>query len=638
MAPAGPDKSAGRTNGVLPISVTQQPGEKNAKNTRTKAKAAVEGVKMVVRYLPPGMKESEYIDILDDEWKVGNGKVDWFAYEPGKVAKTPGKPSRPSVVYVHLTKVEFAQPFVEAVRNATWEDSANTYHDPALLFPPFVERCAFQRIPPSKERVDPRQGTIDTDPDFMAFLEELANPKPAPPESADQDSNSQSGPTVTPLIEFLKAKKANKEKDASTSKSGKSSRQDAKGSKGKGTDESKKGKEKSERGEKPKEEVKILLKKAAPDSTKDSKSGTGKKPSAPAPAAAASSTQPAASSSSSDAAPKSRRAGIAAAARILQRDLGLSPGTAHRRARLDAAKAEAEAKATTPSQQPTSSGPSASKGSANASSQPSTPTASAANNQPSSGSGGKPQSSTRSRGRGSKNAEQKGKSSENATNGSGPSAANPPIVLKKRSEPATSTNQGASSATETPATQKATAGESSKSGVEKSKAATQKKNAAITPGATRGFVKHANPSQGVTEALLKQTLGTFGDVTFVEIDKRKGFAYVDFAEHGGLVKAIAASPVSIAQATVQVLERKEKKPAQAAQAPSSASGSGTANATAPAEKEKEKPSHRSRRGRRGGGGGGGGGSEKSAASASTAAASAGGPGEGGSSKAKGGTG
>ena len=88
MAPAGPDKSAGRTNGVLPISVTQQPGEKNAKNTRTKAKAAVEGVKMVVRYLPPGMKESEYIDILDDEWKVGNGKVDWFAYEPGKVAKT----------------------------------------------------------------------------------------------------------------------------------------------------------------------------------------------------------------------------------------------------------------------------------------------------------------------------------------------------------------------------------------------------------------------------------------------------------------------------------------------------------------------------------------------------------------------
>src|SRR5690606_23679324 len=35
---------------------------------------------------------------------------------------------------------------------------------------------------------------------------------------------------------------------------------------------------------------------------------------------------------------KRRRTGIAAAARILQRDLGLSPGNAHRKARQDAAK------------------------------------------------------------------------------------------------------------------------------------------------------------------------------------------------------------------------------------------------------------------------------------------------------------
>jgi len=50
----------------------------------------------------------------------------------------------------------------------------------------------------------------------------------------------------------------------------------------------------------------------------------------------------------------------------------------------------------------------------------------------------------------------------------------------------------------------------------------------------------------------------FGGIDKVEIDKRKGFAYVDFAEPEGLQKAMAVSPIKIAQGAVQVLERKEK--------------------------------------------------------------------------------
>jgi regulator of nonsense transcripts 3 len=42
----------------------------------------------------------------------------------------------------------------------------------------------------------------------------------------------------------------------------------------------------------------------------------------------------------------------------------------------------------------------------------------------------------------------------------------------------------------------------------------------------------------------------------VEIDKKKGFGYIDFAEPDGLQKAIAASPVTVAQSQVVVLERK----------------------------------------------------------------------------------
>ena len=50
----------------------------------------------------------------------------------------------------------------------------------------------------------------------------------------------------------------------------------------------------------------------------------------------------------------------------------------------------------------------------------------------------------------------------------------------------------------------------------------------------------------------------FGGIDRVEIDKRKGFAYVDFTDPEGLQKAMAASPIKIAQGAVQVLERKEK--------------------------------------------------------------------------------
>ena len=99
-------------------------------------------------------------------------------------------------------------------------------------------------------------------------------------------------------------------------------------------------------------------------------------------------------------------------------------------------------------------------------------------------------------------------------------------------------------------------------------------------GATQAFVKHANPSQGVTEPLLKEAMERFGAVTTCEIDKRKGFAYVDFADAEGLKKAMAANPIAVAQGTVQVMQRKgtslppEKKPAQAPHGPPARGGRG----------------------------------------------------------------
>lgn len=468
----------------------------------------------------------------------------------------------------------------ENVRAATWEDAKATFTSPSLVGPPSLEFAVYKKVPLNPRKPDSRAGTIDQDPEFMAFLEELANPAPLPKDpEGDDDEAAKAEPavTTTPLIEFLKEKKANKGKDSKK-----------RGEKGKGVsneDDKKKGRDsKSNKAEKStKESVKVLTKKV-PAAEKDKATDTTQK-----------ATSESAAASGQDA-PKSRRANIAAAARILQRDLGLSPGTAHRRARQDAAKADVTTKPTEIKEAPVvtekkDNDITTSEGTAtqNGRNRPGTPT----NTKPQPGSGGR-------KGRG-------GKDKPKAPD-SQPTAANPPTILKK----------GANINTPAPIVEPAnvaptqlvavtgTGNQTDKNA--KSSKTSQKKPAAVSTDATKAFVKHVNTSQGVTEAALRETLSVFGAVTAVEVDKRKAFAYVDFADHDGLVKAISASPVTVSRGSVQIMERKDKK---AAEKPANAPSSSNNNS---GDKEK------SNRGRRGRGGGGGGGGSKANANANGQAA------------------
>ncbi|RGP72131.1 hypothetical protein FSPOR_2976 [Fusarium sporotrichioides] len=588
---------------------TNKPANEGETPKPTKTKAHNEGEKLTIRRLPPGMTEAEFASILGSEWEVGKGKVDWFCFAEGKISTDPSKPSRPGRAYVHVMRKDDILPLSEAVRNAVWEDAKASFNSPSLIGPPVLDFAIYKKVPSAKKRTDARQGTIDQDPDFMAFLEELANPTPPKEtiegEEGDDLGKAENKVTTTPLIEYLKEKKAKNVKDGTSSKNSKHGQGDSRSGKGKSAskeDDSgrKRGKDsKTDKADRtPKETVKILTKKATSEQNADGPKANSK--------------SQANEASAQEAAPKSRRAGILAAARILQRDLGLSPGSAHRKARQDAAKADADTK-TTPEKEnsastdakASNSEPPASPVKANETETP------AAKGKSATGNSNKQQQPNR-RTRGGKNADknkerdnEKDNTREKDKNKGGPSgqnqaAPNPPIVLlKKKGNEAESSQQAkpAASTPQPPANQggrsKADSTAGSSKGASNKGASAQKKPPTVSPDATRGFVKHANPSQGVTEALLKQTLSTFGTITFVEIDKRKGFAYVDFAEHDGLVKAITASPITVAQGTVQVLERKDKKPTNAsspAPAPTSAAGS-------PAP---EKTSGRGRRGRGGG--------------------------------------
>jgi regulator of nonsense transcripts 3 len=377
----------------------------------------------------------------------------------------------------------------EKVRSTTFSDAKNSGNDACLLGPPTLEFAPYGRVPTARARKDGRQGTIDQDQDFIDFLQELTNPitKPAPVDSFVDKTAKTEEKVVTPLIQFLRDKKANKGKDNVTAKGGKHGRQESKDSK---TTVSLEKKSASTKGKDTQSEKKVVQNPKVEKAAKEAVKVLNKQAAAKNTAASAPSTPAASSSPAPQAKPERRRerGNAAAAAKILQRDLGLGGGPPGRKRKENVAS----------------------------NSQPPLATA----------------------------------TKENVPKSGKPSVA-------PTSSPSTASTQAVNPPTATKAVQPPTGPAAVRQ--QPKQAPVQSKGAvaaAVASNATQAFLKHANPSQGVTEPLLQEAFAAFGPVSRVEIDKKKGFAYIDFAEPGGLQKAITASPVKVAQGQVVVLERK----------------------------------------------------------------------------------
>lgn len=414
------------------------------------------------------------------------------------------KPSRPSRAYIHLTSNEYVTPLSDQVRQSSFQDARHTSNDPVLLGPPSLEFAPYAKTPSHRVRKDARQGTIDQDPDFIAFLESLTQPiaKPAPVDSIDNEEKKEAVLT-TPLVQYIKDKKASKAKESASSKS------------------------KHGRGEKESKQEKVQAKKLlqrpdkeAASTTTSEKKGKGDKANKESSKAAKQATTTTKSGKASAASTpkestnatgperKRERGNVAAAAKILQRDLGLSSasGSGGRR-RGKGGSAEAGTPRNESSRDSSVPGPAAE------------------------GSKKETNKSGRNAGKAKDTAKDSVKDKDTEASSRASEAQAPPSTANTN----TSTNNA-------PAKQ--------------AKGAKGKPAATPAPTATQAFLKHANPSQGVTEPLLEEAFGAFGSVTRVEIDKKKGFGYVDFAEPEGLQKAMAASPVTVGQSQVVVLERK----------------------------------------------------------------------------------
>jgi regulator of nonsense transcripts 3 len=71
-------------NGILPVTALQTAGNASKASAN---KSTGPRLKVVIRRLAPGLTEAEFVRLLGDNWKLGQGRVDWFSYKPGKDSK-----------------------------------------------------------------------------------------------------------------------------------------------------------------------------------------------------------------------------------------------------------------------------------------------------------------------------------------------------------------------------------------------------------------------------------------------------------------------------------------------------------------------------------------------------------------------
>ncbi|KAI9774341.1 MAG: hypothetical protein M1840_004235 [Geoglossum simile] len=576
---AKPFKGSG-TNGVLSVSVTAtQQSPQTAAPRSTPSKSTGPRLKVTIRRLPPGLTQAELGAALGEDWKLGGGRVDWMIYKPGKVSKDPVKLSTPSRAYLHLTDSSHLASLSSTVQQSNFIDARNTSNSASLLGLPVVEFAPFGRTPSDKRRVDARQGTIDQDPEFIAFLESLTNPTSAKkppaegPAGADGLGKKEEKVTTTPLVQFLKDKKASKAKEAALPVKNPRGRQEPRDSR------SDKGGEKKILSKSGKEAASPEVKKAGREREKKVQKATtevirvlnreasatnGKAKAAPSSSPVSSGSKDGGAQPSVPSAPaaeRKRERGNASIAKILQRDLGLG-GTPPRRGAARGENASDGAKSEPPPK-PAISSPIKQElhPSTAAERSRSTEVMTSSEKAPPSGPNSEKESHRKSR---SERRAHRFSSDQSSPRNPPTGPAAPLAILKKSTtsiqQPRIFPPKGPSSATNPPPSLR-----SATSAPPTIPAAT-KPTASAPPsaGATQAFCKHANASQGITEPVLREAMEIHGTIVNVEIDKKKGFGYVDFAEPEGLVNAIKASPVKVGNGSVVVLERKERPSASSA--------------------------------------------------------------------------
>ncbi|CAI5721849.1 unnamed protein product [Peronospora effusa] len=189
--------------------------------------------KLVVRNIPPTTSEEEVREMLKG-YGIGH-EVIW-RFVPGRNRRKNNREPIPARLYLDLKKQpEKIKTLIAALHGQLFCFNVKETTD---IKPLEVEFAPFQKIPREKQRKDAKVGTIDRDPEYVAFLNELAKPKDKLP-SAEPVVDMAEGETVekpvAALVKYLNERKVHSRDKGKGKSGGKSIVKNAHRQKGKKT-------------------------------------------------------------------------------------------------------------------------------------------------------------------------------------------------------------------------------------------------------------------------------------------------------------------------------------------------------------------------------------------------------------------
>ncbi|PON83965.1 Nucleotide-binding alpha-beta plait domain containing protein, partial [Trema orientale] len=178
-------------------------------------KMNMDRTKVVLRHLPPSISKAALLHQIDSSFA---GRYHWLSFRPGTASPSPTNSQKHSFSRAYL---DFKTP----------ED--------VIDFAEFFEGhyAPSQRVPRQWSKKDGREGTISKDPEYLDFLEFLAKPSENLPSAEIQLERREAEravlgagkdiPIITPLMDFVRQKRAAKGGSRRSLSSGKLSRKAA---------------------------------------------------------------------------------------------------------------------------------------------------------------------------------------------------------------------------------------------------------------------------------------------------------------------------------------------------------------------------------------------------------------------------
>ncbi|XP_022727405.1 regulator of nonsense transcripts UPF3-like isoform X1 [Durio zibethinus] len=183
-------------------------------------KGTLDRTKVVLRHLPPAITEAMLVEQVDSAFA---GRYNWLSFRPGKSSQKHQSYSR---AYIDFKRPQDVLEFAEFLNGHVF------VNEKGAQFKTVVEYAPSQRVPKQWSKKDGREGTIFKDPEYLEFLEFLAKPVENLPSAeiqlerreAERAGVPKGAPIVTPLMDFVRQKRAAKGRPRRSLSNGKLSR------------------------------------------------------------------------------------------------------------------------------------------------------------------------------------------------------------------------------------------------------------------------------------------------------------------------------------------------------------------------------------------------------------------------------